>query len=241
MTETTPAALRVLLPIMLACVATVGVANAQLTPPARPLNPLGGSAKELARRAHFRLVCLAIQCEDWTKLYKAIGVANAIRDGRIYKRGLKRRIPGGATGARTDPDLGSGTTGDGSWTSSPGNNIATDQASWGVGLNTGNATFGAAGVGATGEATLAGALAHEHTHEDDEYDFKDGKPKTPADAKKLACEEVKGAACEIKILKAFKSGKCLTAAELAAAKPVLCKRIKDLEEFKKDQEKKCNG
>ncbi|MBI5851090.1 MAG: hypothetical protein HZB39_08690 [Planctomycetes bacterium] len=214
--------------------------SSSLTLPAQELGPpspsatgqgIGNGSPEADAffRAHARLFCLAVATEDWSLFAKWVVVVGS--GPRLYQTG---DLDGAAM--RTSPDLTSHPQGDGGdeqideYTSDYDNSIHLDRKLWtnlpggGVGFISRNLT--------AADAILAGALAHEVTHYDDEYTRKGGTGETPADKAAESAEEVEGADCELKILRLLLAGICVWPSELAAAAPDITARIADVTKFK---------
>jgi hypothetical protein len=84
---------------------------------------------------------------------------------------------------------------------------------------------------AASDSACASSLAHEASHQNDRYTWRDGEPASEADKKTHASEEVAAAEAEIRVLKAILAGICITPQDLAGAKESLEHRLGTVEAF----------
>lgn len=206
--------------------------QAQGTQEERPNPPINISDKPFFERGMQKLFCVAFECEDWALMFKWLAAVGSAQRRRFGKKRMGGNGPGAVTLSDTTDEPTAGEEPATEVWMADGNNVIMFNQDLIGGDRFINPDQAAS------DAIMAGAIAHEMTHTDDEYEFKGGKPATPADAKKLACEEVKGAECELKVLNAIKAGKCITPAELARIKKALCDRIKQMKNFRDANKKK---
>ncbi|MCB9891584.1 MAG: hypothetical protein H6832_17970 [Planctomycetes bacterium] len=215
--------------LCLLCTPAAALCQDSQEPRQDPPSGINISKKPVLQGGMKKLFCVALECENWELMFKWIAGVDKAMKGRFGKRRLGAPGPGAITLSDTSNEhTGNDPTVE-EWTADPDNVVMFNQDYIG-GNRFMNPDQNAS------DCLMAGAVAHEMTHCDDEYTWKNGKPATPGDAKKLACEEVKGYECELKVLEAFKAGKCLTAIELAAILKALCDRIDDVKALR-DAEK----